>query len=250
MVYLKDGQKKRFAEAIISARPVKISNREAALLIGCTEGSASATGSRCMADPRVREYIRHFWPNYFGDFDNVSDELTGETNIDERKQSELPLFCVQEISKWLETHADVEDLSKISELLVKIGCQSPEIFNGNSIAMLVQKMEKDSEEFKNIVQTVVKKMRATTNPIELYDSIMLDPFASVKEKPEAASLKAKKTIANPASVNKKDAAREQAMLLRQNRRQVNSVGDFYPEELEQARQTYGVSASGGGKRWN
>ena len=76
---------------------------------------------------------------------------------------------------------------------------------------------------------------------------MMDPWATPKEKHAAASEKAKYTKAKPAAVNKKDAAREQAMSLRERRRQGNAVGDFFPMDDMQGN---GHVPIVGGKRWN
>lgn len=50
------GKKRSFAEAIVAAKPERISNRAAALEIGCSEKCAAASGSRWAKDADVRAF--------------------------------------------------------------------------------------------------------------------------------------------------------------------------------------------------
>lgn len=240
------GQKLRFAEAIVSAKPVKISNRDAALVIGCSEGSASATGSRCMADPRVKDYIRSFWPDYFGDDSKPEDKEEGNQAV-VRQQNELPLFCSRAVAEWLESDADCESVSEIAASIAKMGRGNTAVFTADGVSAWIASMDTEDSEFCAIVKAVCDKLRVSLDPVEYWEGVMMDPWATPKEKHAAASEKAKYTKAKPAAVNKKDAAREQALSLRERHRQVNAVGDFPSMDEIQG---HGHVPVGGGKRWN
>ena len=217
------GQKRRFAEAIVSAKPLKISNREAALKIGCSERSASASGSRCMADAEVRAYIVAHWPDYFDPTASLPDPQTKAA----APQTELPLFCVQEISAWLENEADEDALQHIAAVLRGKLPDLPQQVDEDTVLQAAKNADKDSSLFANLVKTVCDTLRVSTDPIDQWDSILIDPFASIKQKHDAAVEKAKYTKAKPAAMSQKEIQKEKAQAAREERRQQNAVGDFF-----------------------
>ena len=203
------GQKRRFAEAIVSAKPLKLSNKEAALQIGCKEGSASASGSRCAADKEVQAYILAHWPDYY------EPEVAFPVAV--TQQNELPLFCVREILAWL-AEADDESVYLIADALAaRIPEKAQNEINAESVKGWVAGQVADVPEFKEVVQAVCMKLGVSLDPMDYWDSVLMNPYATPKEKKDAASEKAKYTKAKPAAQNKKDAAFEQAQQLRQNR---------------------------------
>ena len=214
------GQKRRFAEAIVSAKPLKISNKEAALQIGCTETSASASGSRCAADPEVRAYIVAHWPDYFDPLASLPASQTQAAV----PQTELPLFCAREIAVWLRERADDEDLRHIAAALREV---LPEDADEASVIAAVRRADKESGMFQNFVKAVCDKLKTSTDPLDFWDGILLDPFATLKDKQTAAAEKAKYTKSKPAALTQKEMQKEKARAEREARRQQNAVGDFF-----------------------
>lgn len=216
------GQKRRFAQAIIAAKPLKISNKEAALLIGCKENSASASGSRCAADAEVRAYILAHWPDYY-DVKTVAETVT--------QQDELPFFCASSVAEWLITahETDVQAVAKVLE--TRLGIGDAELDEG-VLKRWLGNVAVDDVRFKALVQAVCAKLAVSVNPVDYWDSVLMNPYATAKEKAQAASDKAKFTIAKPASQNRKEAALEKAQILREQRRQGNAMGDFFGDESE------------------
>lgn len=202
------GQKRRFAEAIVSAKPLKISNREAALKIGCKENSASASGSRCAADKEVQAYILAHWPDYY--------EAVAVAPPAAAQQNELPLFCARDIAAWLADEADAESLRQIAAALAVKGQHLAEL-SAESVKGWVAVQAADAPEFREVVQAVCIKLGASVDPLDWWDSVLANPYATPKEKAQAAADKAKYTLAKPAAQNKKDAALEQAQQLRSKR---------------------------------
>ncbi|RPD90505.1 hypothetical protein EGK75_01165 [Neisseria weixii] len=204
------GQKRRFAEAIVSARPLKISNREAALRIGCSENSASASGSRCMADVEVRAYIVAHWPDYF-------EPIAPNTPVIEKAeapQAGLPLFCARDIAAWLKEGADAEDLAVVMEAVSGLIPEKPPNLAADSILPLVEGMDKDDSLFLNLVKAVCDKLALSTDPLDFWDSILASPWTTTKEKMAASAEKAKYTKAKPATQSKKENALSDALAAR------------------------------------
>ena len=203
------GQKRRFAEAIVSAKPLKISNKEAALKIGCKENSASASGSRCAADKEVQAYILAHWPDYYDAAAAVAPQAATQ-------QSELPLFCARDIAAWLSEAADAESLQLIADAVGARGCATADL-SVESVKGWVSEQVADSAGFREVVQAVCIKLGASVEPMDHWDSVLANPYATPKEKAAAAAEKAKYTMAKPAAQNKKDAALETARQQQQNR---------------------------------
>lgn len=218
------GQRQRFAEAVIAAKPLKLSNKEIALLIGCSETSASASGSRCAADKDVRQFILEHWPNYY-DADNLT-----QLNNEAAPQHGLPFFDAESVLNWLETLGDEEILQKIFSISrEKVGKTGTSPLNAEGIKEWMQGINNKHPEFKEVVQAACMKLGATTDLMEYWDSVLINPYSSPKEKAQAAADKAKYTLAKPAAVGKKDSALEAAMAARARKRQDNAIGDMFEQ---------------------
>ena len=137
------GQRQRFAEAVIAAKPLKLSNKEIALLIGCSETSASASGSRCAADKDVRKFILEHWPNYYD-----ADNLTQPRN-EAAPQHGLPFFDAESVLNWLETLEDKEILQKIFSLSrEKVGKTGASTLNAEGIKEWIQGIDNKNPDCK------------------------------------------------------------------------------------------------------
>ena len=215
------GQKRRFAEAIVLAKPLKISNREAALKIGCKENSASASGSRCAADKEVQAYILAHWPDYYEVAAAVAPQAATQ-------QSELPLFCARDIAAWLTEEADAESLQQIADALATRGQGAAEL-NAESVKGWVAGQVADAAAFREVVQAVCSKLGASVEPMDWWDSVLINPYATPKEKSQAAADKAKYTLAKPAAQNKKDAALVHVQQLRSRRLQ-DATGSLFGDD--------------------
>lgn len=203
------GKKRSFAEAIVAAKPEKISNRAAALEIGCSEKCAAASGSRWAKDADVRAFIASCWPEYYSP---PAGEKQNRTAI----QNGLPFFCADDVAAWLR-YAKAEELQVVAEAVLAAmpavwGITAPKIK-----AWLEQADTADAL-FCELVQVFCRRLGATTEPLQYWDSVLINPHASHKEKQAAAEAKAKYTIAKPAAQNKKEAELEQAQRLRYARR--------------------------------
>ncbi len=205
-------QKKAFAEAIIAAKPERISNKQAALLIGCNESSASATGSRCAADAEVKAFILAHWPLYYHPELEAEEALaTAGAEQAVTQQNALPLFCARDVAEWLVT-ADKESVALIAEAVdARNGRRPP---SEAEMKAWVEGLEHGSEELNNLVFAVTRKMRTSTDPMAHWDRILIDPFATDKQKEVAAAEKAKYTKAKPVAQSKKDSALSEAMVAR------------------------------------
>lgn len=221
------GQKRRFAEAIVSAKPKKPSNREIALMLGCTEKSASASGSRWAADREVREYVTAHWPEYY------AKEQKNQPAKTAHQEADLPFFCADSVCEWLKNGANESDLAKISAMLHPTAeqpaeNQPPADFGG--VAAWISGVAPDDVAFREVLKAVCDKLKVSCNPVDYWDSVLIDPWATDKAKAQAAADKAKYTIAKPASASKKESELERAQSLREQRRQVNAVGDFFMDD--------------------
>ena len=219
------GQRRSFAEAVIAAKPLKLSNREIALQIGCSETSASASGSRCAADKDVRQFILDHWPNYYD-----ADEEAHVTSSEAVPQQALPFFDAESVLNWLQSLEDKEILQKIFSLSSeKVGKTSADGLNAETIKGWMQGISNKHPEFKEVVQAACVKMGATTDLMDYWDSVLINPYSSPKEKQQAAADKAKYTLAKPAAVGKKDSALEAAMAARARKRQDNATGELFDQ---------------------
>lgn len=108
------GKKRKFAQAVVAAKPLKISNREAALQAGYSKSTASAAGSRCAADDDVQAYIKAHWAGY------------GDTHVGERdkaREPKPPKITEALLRRWIEEQeAGSEALNQlIQAICTKLG---------------------------------------------------------------------------------------------------------------------------------
>lgn len=220
------GQKRAFADAVVSAWPERISNREAALKIGCTEGSASASGSRCMADAAVRHYIETHCPGFFGGSSGLVKESVKEEAKPSKtvKQSAQPLFTVDDITNWIANSHDEAELAAIAAVLKTK--QPDTAVDGEALIAAVKQLDVKSSVFINIVRLVCEKLQTSTDPIDQWDALMISPWSTNKERKDAADSKAKFTMPKPAAKTAKEMQQEKAQADREARRARNAVGDF------------------------
>lgn len=168
------GKRRAFAEALIAAKPQRLSNRDLAVLIGCPAKTAASAGSRLANDPLVRDYVRRHWADYYGDGDTGTE--TSEND----------------------TEKGAERLSPAMGAALDMGLVKGWLAN----------LDTASEAWAELVQLVCRKLGATGEPLDYWDSVLINPYASAKEKAQAAADKARYTMAKPASKNAKDAALE------------------------------------------
>lgn len=175
------GKKRLFAEAIVNAKPNKISNKQAALQIGCNENSASAAGSRWAADPEVQAFIAEQWADYYATPPALARGGRKQDTSNLPQQNALAFGVDWEsVKAWLESLPD------------------------------------NSEELKKVANLTTRKLKLTTEPLDYWKAVLQDPYSTPKERQAAADGIAKYTIAKPAAANKKEAALEAALKMKKS----------------------------------
>ncbi|WP_156502945.1 hypothetical protein [Eikenella sp. NML99-0057] len=227
------GKKRSFAEAIVAAKPERISNRAAALEIGCSAKCAAASGSRWARDADVRAFIASCWPEYY---DPPPAKEQNTTAI----QNGLPFFCADDVAAWLR-YAKVDDVQAVACAVLEV---MPEAWGitAPKIKAWLEQADTEGALFCEIVQAFCRRLGATTNPLQYWDSVLMNQHASPKEKQAAAEAKAKYTLAKPAAQNKKEAELEQAQRLRYGRRLTDGGAPLFEAATVSGEETGGHAA--------
>lgn len=185
------GQKRKFADAILAARPERISNREAALRIGCKDSNAAPTGSRCAKDPAVQEYIKAHWADYYH---QSNDGRVVANKSSNKLYNGEPLRPILNNKKQPAIH-----------------------FDAYEVKAWLQGLDPKSEAFLMVVQTCCAQMGNTGDVMQFWQSVLLDPFSEPRDKMAASENIARYTLSKPASKSKKEEEAEKARQLRQER---------------------------------
>lgn len=167
-----------FAKLVMKYKPEKKSNKEIALEMGVSEKSASAAGSRWARNPDVRRYIREHWHGYYDD--------------------DVPVNVGETVS------VNVREIVPCSSL------------NVGAIKQWIGQESIHSAAFLEVVECLCKKLETSTDPIAFFDSVLINPYAELKEKMAAAEGKAKYTLAKPSAKNNNENSLEEAKKKRQS----------------------------------
>lgn len=205
------GKSLLFARAILEAKPLKISNKTAAMCAGCKESSASASGSRWAAHPDVKAYIKLHWPDYY---DDSTDSTNLQTNM-AASQTGLPFFDVDAVCAWIAEQQDAKILQCINAAVIAANEACNKIpFTFENVKKWLMKMNSDSDSYSALIQAICQKHGTSTDPFAYWDSVLMNPYSTAKEKDRAAAEKAKYTLAKPAAQSKKEQELERAKKLR------------------------------------
>lgn len=173
------GRRRAFAEALVAAKPERISNRRLAELAGCPAATAASAGARLAGDPMVQDYVRRHWPDYYGRAATPPDA--------DPAAAAAPVITPQAAA---------------------LPASRPAAFSMPAVKAWLAELPTDSPVFEELVQAVCLKLGASRNPLDYWDSVLLNPYAPAKEKAQAAADKARYTMAKPASQSAKDTALE------------------------------------------
>lgn len=165
------GQALLFAEAILAHYPnleaaKAVSNKNYAIIAGASEKTAANAGSRLAGREDVRAYIKARWAEYYADEDAQNAQKT--------------VVVVQ------------EGLDLVKDCDFK------------AFKAWFNALERDSDDFKNAVMLMIGRLGATTDPMELCQSVMINPFAKDSDKLKAAAEINKYTRAKPVQMTEKE----------------------------------------------